>query len=63
MPDKAPAPVMSILAEFKILPKVPVIRMPSVMVPAVSAICMALVIVPAADCSINSPLVTVSSVS
>ena len=37
-PVIAPAPVMSSEAEFNILPKVPVIRIPSVMVPAVSAI-------------------------
>ena len=37
-PVMAPAPVMSIEAELRIFPRVPVIKMPSVIVPAVSAI-------------------------
>lgn len=62
-PVMAPAPLISMEPEFRILPKVPVIKIPSVMVPAVSAICMALVRVPAPVCSISSPLVTVSLIS
>ena len=62
-PVMAPAPVMSMVREFRMLPRVLLITMPSVISPAVSKILIALVIVPAAVFSIKMPLVAISSAS